>query len=189
MKVLKILTLVAGLAVMSISVTGSASAQSTVTVDCSGLVRTACDAAVANIRRAPYVGPIRPASEPMACARVISYRPVPIEWVDSSRQSNWRNGTLITSTGIPYTETFILNSGWVVTESCIPRRLLSGVGQLTLCTGLYAEGFHWNLSADELQQMQATGHFRSYVPFLEHNDRDSLSRDRVRAAYRARYGV
>jgi hypothetical protein len=164
-------------------------AQATVRVDCAGLTRSACDAAVENIRRAPYVGPIRPATEPLACARVVSYRPVPVEWVDSARRSNWREGTLVTSTGIPYTEPFALRTDWVVTESCIPRRLLNGVSELTLCTGLDADGFHWRLTAAELDQLRRTGHFTSYVPFLRDRDRDSLSRNQVTAAYRARYGT
>lgn len=161
--------------------------QATITVDCAGLTRTACEAAVANIKRSPYVGPIRPATEPMACARVVSYRPVPVEWVDSARRSNWRDGTLITSTGIPYTESFVLRTDWTVTESCIPRRLLNGVSELTLCTGLDADGFHWKLTGAELDQLRRTGHFTSYVPFLRDRDRDSLSRGQVTSAYRARY--
>lgn len=158
-------------------------------VDCSGLSRTACDAAKDNIRRAPYVGPIRPAQEPMACARVVSYGPAPVEWVDTSSVSSdrWYDGRLITSTAVVYTESFPLDPRFTVTESCIPRRLLRGVQRLTLCTGLHADAFHWPLSAAELQQMQRTGHFSSYVPFLTVRDRQRLDGGQVTAAYQVRY--
>ena len=179
--------LVAVFVMVGLALPSPAMAQQQIRVDCSGLSRSACDAAIANLRRAPYVGPIRPASEPMACARVVSYGPVAVEWVDSSQVSQWRDGRLITSTGIAYTESFVLNQQWTVTESCIPRRLLNGVRELTLCTGIDADGFHWKLTATELRQMQQTGHFTSYVPFLGAQDRAQLSGGQVTAAYRARY--
>ena len=187
MTAVRTLAVVAPLVVTLAGVSAPAWAQASVTVNCAGLTRTVCDAAIANIRRAPYTGPIRPATEPMACARIISYQPVPVEWVDSARHSNWRDGTLITSTGIPYTESFTLRSDWVVTESCIPRRLLAGVTELTFCTGLDASGFDWKLTTAELDEMRRTGHFTSYVPFLRDGDRSSLSVGQVTAAYRARY--
>lgn len=161
----------------------------TIKVNCQGLSKTACAAAIKNLKRAPYTGPVRPATEPMACARVVSPKAQPVEWVDSSQVGQWRDGRLITSTGVVHTEPFALEQGWTVTESCIPRRLLRNVSELTLCTGLLAEGFHWKLTDAELRQMKKTGHFTSYVPFLTDSDRKTLSRQQVRAAYRARYGT
>lgn len=161
------------------------------TVDCSQLTRTACDAAIAALKRAPYRGPVRPASEPMACARVVSYGPKPVVWVDRSGLSlnHWRNGRVIADTGVVHTERFSLNGNWIVTESCIPRRLLSDVTALTLCTGLYQEGFHWNVSQSSLAGYKRIGHSGYYHPFLTHSDRGALQPRQVRGAYRARYGI
>ncbi len=176
---------------MTFSVPSAAQAQETVRVDCSGLSRSACEAAVANIRRAPYTGPVRPATEPMACARVVSYGPVAVEWVDTGSVSTnrWREGRLITTTGIAHAETFPLNAGWTVTESCIPRRLLNGVSELTLCTGLYEDGFHWRVHGQTLRNMQRTGHPGTFLPFLHERDTGSLSPQSLHLAYIARYGV
>lgn len=181
-----VFALIAAVSMSLFAFSNSAEAQQ---VSCRGLSTEACEAAKKNLNRAPYQGPVRPANEPMACARVVSYHSVSVEWVDRGgvSKSNWYRGRLITSTGIAHTETFPLNERWVVTESCIPRRLLNNVSELTLCTGLYADGFHWNLTSSELSSMKRSGHFTSYVPFLQDRDRNRLSRGQVTAAYQVRY--
>lgn len=157
-------------------------------VDCKGVAQTACEAMVSALKRAPYVGPIRPASEPMACARIVSYGPVPVEWVAGTSE-NYTTAPVITGTAVVYTEPFALNPAWTVTESCIPRRLLASIPYLTLCTGVTADSFHWSLTDYELGLMKRTGHFTSYVPFLTVRDRESLSVGKVNALYSARYGA
>jgi len=172
----------------SFTVAGAeAQTQTVVMVNCSGLSRSACEIAKEQVGRAPYIGPIRPATEAMACARVVSYGPAHVVWVAGNADTYNRGAPVITQTGIVHTEQFVLNPRWTVTESCIPRRLLNGVAELTLCTGLYEDGYHWSLTAAELGQMKETGHFTSYAPFLTVRDRESLSVAAVAAAYRARY--
>jgi len=124
----------------------------------------------------------------MACARVVSYRAVPVVWVAGTKDTYDKGAPVIADTGIVHTETFGLNNQWVVTESCIKRSFLSSVSALTLCTGTTEDDYHWSLTQKELSSMQRTGHFTSYAPFLEVADRESLSVAKVTAYYKARYG-
>ncbi len=167
-----------------------ATAGTSVRVDCVGLSKPACDAAKAAIARSPYTGPIRPANKPMACARVISYGPKPVVWVDRTGLTDrtWRKGRVIADTGVVYHEKFLLDQRLVVTESCIPRRLLRGVRALTLCTGLYEDGFHWKVHRNSLRNFQKSGHSGFYHPFLTDQDRNRFSSNQIRQAYKARYG-
>ena len=174
---------------MEVALANSAFAeQPTITVSCANITPDACETMVAALKRAPYIGPIRPAEEPMACARVVSYGPSPVVWVNGTKDT-YRHAPVIEDTGVVYIEPFGLNRQWTVTESCIPLRLLNSVSNLTLCTGLGEDGYHWSLTSKELALMKKTGHFTSYTPFLEVSDRESLSVERVRALYSARYGA
>ena len=170
----------------SIGFAGQAEVRS---INCNGLAKVVCQAAINNAQRAPYRGPIRPANEPMACARTVSYGAKPSVWVDATHATQWRDGTEIAATAIVYTEPFPLVQGWVITESCIPRRLLHNVRKLVLCTGLYEEGFHWNLTPNELNRIKRTGHFSDYVPFLKKRDQSKVTPSQTRAAYKVRYGI
>jgi hypothetical protein len=126
----------------------------------------------------------------MACARVISYQPVPVVWVEGNAETYDQPGArIIESTGVVYHERFPLNQDLIITESCIPQHLLNGVTELTLCTGLYDDGYHWNVSANSLRGLQTSGHSGFYHPFLEHRDREAFTPAQIRGAYRARYGI
>lgn len=179
--------LIAVIMVLGTNLMGTPAEAGKLVMRCGGLPTQACLAAAAALERAPYVGPVRPAQEPMACARVVSRTAVPVVWVAGNEHTYDKDAPVITKTGIVHTETFSLNRNWTVTESCIPRRLLNNVSELTLCTGLHDDGFHWELADHELRNMKRTGHFDSYVPFLSDRQRNSLSKQRVEAAYRARY--
>jgi hypothetical protein len=159
-------------------------------VSCDEISRTACQIAAAWAERAPYQGPVRPAAIPMACVRVVSYQPVPVVWVEGNAETYDDPGArVIESTGVVYHERFALDQNLIVTESCIPRHLLNGVRELTLCTGLYEEGFHWNVHANSLRGLQTTGHSGFYHPFMLERDIDAFTPAQIRAAYRARYRI
>lgn len=153
---------------------------------------SACKAAQAAAARAPYHGPLAPTTVPMACVRVVSYGHTEVVWVNGNKD-NFREGERAFAwqgRNSGYTETFSLNSGWTVTESCIQRSKLNKVSDLVLCNDVPGEdGYHWALTAKELASLKRNGHFTSYVPFLEVLDRESLSPATVTKVYMIRYGI
>ena len=150
---------------------------------------TACEEAQRAARSAPYRGPLKPATEPMACIRVVTYNHSEVIWVNGT-QHNFVNAPVIyrQGRGAGYSETFALDGRLTVVESCIPRRLLQGVSNLTVCNGdVPGSGFHWELHANSLNGLTQTGHVGTYLPLLKEADRRNLSPNDVREVYRARY--
>lgn len=149
----------------------------------------ACQAARVAAAQAPYKGPLAPSQEPMACVRMVTYGHSEIIWVLGNAQNYVQAPVLYRQgRGAGYSEPFALAPSLQVVESCIPRRLLTNVSELTICNGAVpGKGYHWQMHANSLASLKQTGHVGTYLPLVSGEHRDALPPARVRATYQARY--